>query len=452
MPRVTGSILNTNEVAYPTSYKMDSLVLRNHEGREIDISAIVTDFSVTESIYVPSIMLSVNVKDQVNLLEEFQLSGQESLRLKLSKRRMEDQEDTEVDRYFIVTEYPTYGKFPNHLQTYTIKAISDFAYRSKFKKISRAFSGDVKDFIRAVLEHDLGVDPENVHISDRDAYSASFVVPNLEPLDAISWVLRRTYDGTGSPWYMYETFNEGIFVEPQSEMVSRNAYYTYKEGKFFNRDPYTKEDYKERRERILSLASDLRMSKYIAGSSGAYGSTSEYIDISNKTRLKTKFNYTDEYPSMVWLNRGKNNLNPSFGFDQTPLSAFNQAQINYIPLNRKAFANHTNYHHGTFGGRINRAQSYLDNLDNITHDIKIAGDFGVSPGKVVGLELRKSIDPQAKVTGENSESDYSDPFDRALSGNYLVSSVVHKFEQEYFCEVRLKKDSVNITLDSDTFL
>lgn len=445
MPRILGTSLHTNEVGFPTSYKLDSIVLTNHSGASTDIQALVTDFSIVESIYNPSLLLTVNIKDQVNFLEEYQLSGQETVRVKLTKRRFDAPDATEINRTFQISEYPLYGKFPNHLQVYTLKGISEFAYLSRFKKISRAFRGDVRDFIMEVLTNadDLGYTQE-VYISDRDALNASFIVPNLNPLDAIYWVLRRSFDQTGSPWYCYETLDGGIRIEPQSEMVRQSIHRTYKEGTYFRHEPYTPEDYEEREERILSLSSDLKMSKYIAGANGAYASTSEYIDIATKTIRKSKFDYGKEYFSMKWLNEDANNLSPDFGFQEKPLSSFNQAQINYIPLNSTAYVGSTNYHAGTQDGRINRAQSYTDNLDNISHEIKIAGDFGINAGKVVELQLNKSVDPA--VTLKNSKaSENASNRDEALSGRHLVSSVSHNFGEEYFCELKVKKDSVSVT-------
>lgn len=441
MPRILGTSPETADVLFPTSYKLDTVELTNHTGTVVDIQALVTDLKVIESIYTPSLLLSLNIKDPVNFLEEFQLSGQERIRIKMSRQRFGTTVLEGIGHEFLVTEYPSYGKFPNHIQAYIIKAISPFAYLSKFKKISRAFTGDVKDFIRDVLELDLGYDPESIDISPKDALHASFIVPNLAPLDAISWVLRRCFDETGSPWYCYETF-DGIRIEPQSEMVRQSSYFKYTQGKLFTGNPYTESDYNQRKSRIVSIASDLRMSKYVSGASGAYASTSEYIDIATKTRSKKYFNYTNDYNQMAWLNPGKNNLSPKFGLEQKPLSDFRQAQINYIPTNSKSYANGQNYHSGTSDGRINRAQSYTDNLDNITHEMIVAGDFSINSGKVVELELPKSLDPS--VTANNPKANYTKPFDDVLSGRYLVTAVSHNFSEEYTCDVKVKKDSMSV--------
>lgn len=448
MPRIYGTSLNTNESAFPTSYKIDYINLVNHNGDVRDIQNIVTDFSIVESIYVPSIILNLNIKDTVNLLEEFQLSGQEQIDIRVSRRKsFGSTEESKIELTFICTEFPAYGKFNNYTQAYSIKGISRHAYASKFQKISRAFNGSAKEFVTDVLVNDLGYEDYLIYASERDTFSASFIVPNLAPLDAISWALRRSFDQAGSPWYCYETLSGGMAIVPQSELVSKEVWRTFREGKHFNHVPYTAEDYKERQERILSISSNLKLSKYIAGANGGYGSTSEYIDIAKKNRNAVKFDYQKFYEEMILLNDDQNNLNPDFGKDipgiEQSISKMNQAAINYIPTNSLAFPDGNNYHADTRAARINRAQSYLENLENVTHEIKVAGDFGLAAGKIVELVLTKSIDPN--VTVKNSQNpNVSDRSDRALSGKHLVTSVVHNFAEEYYCEMKVKKDSVTV--------
>ena len=77
--------LGTNEIRVPSAYVIDSIMLSNHNGRIIDIQKIVTDFTITESIYHPGLILSMNVKDVVNFMEEFKLTGHETITVNLSR-------------------------------------------------------------------------------------------------------------------------------------------------------------------------------------------------------------------------------------------------------------------------------------------------------------------------------------------------------------------------------
>lgn len=444
MPNIKGTSINSNQVAVPTSYKLDYINLVNHNGDTRDIQALVTDFSITESIYMPGLMFSMNVKDPVNFMEEFQLSGQERIDVKVVRARgFQSTEEDKIDLSFYVTEYPVFAKFSNYVQVYSIKGISEHVYHSKFKRVSRAWKSSAKNLVHSILSDDLGYAPEWIYVSEKGMMDVPLIVPNLAPIDAIAWILRRSFDEDGSPWYCYESLEGGMNIVPQSELVRGDIWRTFKEGKFFTAEPFTAQDYQERQERILTVASNLRMSKYIAGANGAYSSKSVYVDIGKKRVGEWRFNYLDDYDEMTWLNPDKNNLDPDFGFNGKSLATMHDASINYIPTNSMAYQNGKNYHSGTSDGRINRAQSYLENMDNVTHELKVAGDFGLSAGKVVDLRLMKSIDPSVAVKNTR----YSTPsgrFDESLSGRHLITSVIHNFGEEYFCDLKVKKDSVTV--------
>ena len=63
MPNVSNIALNTSEALLPTAYSLQQVMFKNHAGREFDIRALVTSLSLTESLYTPSVLLSLDVKD-----------------------------------------------------------------------------------------------------------------------------------------------------------------------------------------------------------------------------------------------------------------------------------------------------------------------------------------------------------------------------------------------------
>ena len=435
--------LNSAEALIPTAYSIQEIIFRNHSGRELDLKALITDFSITESIYRPSLLLSMNVKDPVNIMEELQISGQETIRVTLARKPYgEDIEDL-VSLNFIVTEYPIFGRFANRLQVYSLRGVSPHAYVSELKKVSRAFSGTIQDFVSEVLKDDLGISDDMMEISAASTAFISFIVPNMAPLDAIHWAIRRAYDQAGSPFYFYQRLDGVIVLESQAEMVSRDAYKEYKDGKFFQfdqtGDTSIKKDYAERSLRILSMASDVRMSKYGSIPGGAYGSRSEYLDLSTKTMNKSAFRYESEFNTMIWTYKNPV-VSPNFKPDNpnNSLSQFPDSLVNYISTNKHAFEN-PNYHSTTERAILNKAQSYIENMDSISHDITIAGDFKLSAGKMVSLKIPPAIDPSVNIKNSKISNDIQR--DNYFSGKYLVTSIVHNFAEDYKIDMKIKRDS-----------
>lgn len=451
MPDIKNISFNSSEALLPTAYSLQEVTFTNHAGKQFNLKALVTDLTITESVYRPGLLLSLNVKDPVNTLEEFQMTGQEKIFISLARKPYGSKEEVKIQLNFIVTEYPLFGRFGSRLQVYSIRGVTPHAFSSELKRVSRAFSGDARTFIKNVLIRDLNVDEKDIVISNKASKLVNFIVPNLPPLDAIHWVLRRCYDEAGSPFYFFQKLDGKIYLLSQSDMVSQEPYSEYKDAKFFQHnqsgDKSLQKDYDQRARRILSLASDVRMSKYEAIPKGAYASTSQYVDLATKSSSKSSFVYSKEFGRMTWIDP-----NPviSSGFNPEPdkktLSDFSQSMLNFISINSMSHDVGVNYHDVTRSGVLNRAQSYMENLDNISHDISVAGDFKINAGITVDLILPPALDPE--VTEKNSVAKNDFKKDNYFSGKYLVTSVVHNFSTEYTVNAKVKRDTLPFKLSS----
>lgn len=485
--------LNTNESRVPEAYTIDSIMLRNYVGDIWDIQKIVTDFTITESIYHPGLVLSLNIKDVVNFMEEHRLTGHETITVNLSRKSFRSEAaskdkttypeiDQSVSHLFYIAEYPLYGKFDNRVQVYTLKGVSKHLYLSKFKKISRAYTGNIANFIKDVFETDLDVDSKNIILSKQASPPVSFIVPNLAPIDAIQWAIRHCYDSHGSPWYFYETLQGKIIIESHKDVSDRakeTEYRQFREGKMFSEQTGTLADFHERASRILNLTSDIRMSKYLAGANGAYGSKSVYTDIFNKSIDVQEFNYKKEFSGMPKIGTYSalserfyperiepaniftvdmggadltGNYNVTSFYDQFKdiksgaftISKFSDANINYVPVNSGAYGTTgANYHNPTRNKVINIAQSVNENLDMMIHDFSVAGDLELNCGKIVLLSISPAVDPGAKRMNGGIFNAEHDEF---FTGKYIVASIIHKFAETYFCDVRVKTDSLSNNL------
>ena len=84
-------------------------------------------------------------------------------------------------------------------------------------------------------------------------------------------------------------------------------------------------------------------------------------------------------------------------------------------------------------------------LDTYEHDLKLNGDFGLNPGRKVKLQIPKAIDPTIYKEYSGKSAIYL--YDEVISGTYLVTSVIHSFEDnEYYSNVRVKRDSLSLKL------
>lgn len=436
----------------PGSYKIKSIKLFTHTGDDFLIQNVVTKLIITESIYSNTLMCKLSVRDTTNMIENLPLIGQERIEIQLEHKPLSSKTQiAKIDLEFYVTEYPLYGRSnEKHIQSFSFSGISKHAYISRFKKISRAVDGLTSDGISNIVSSDLG--------------SSSFVMNNppiskfkgtintQTPLDAIEWLRKKTYDDNKAPYYFFQTLNGDVNLSSHTELVEQPVYYNYYSTRGFNHVPNTEEDYLERKQRILEITSDLRLGKIFQAIDGAYASENFYLDVGTKTFTSTEFSYSGktiegekntppEPPARVGLDPvnslgRKSSISSNFLIDNAPINENYQSHHEYVSTNAFAFGDtEKNYNEmKKESGGITKA--YVENLESITHDLKLFGDYELNAGKVIDINLPRATEP-----------DIQEGIDKHLSGKYLITSSIHTFENgEYFTQVKVKRDSFTINL------
>lgn len=436
----------------PGSYKIKSIKLFTHTGDDFLIQNVVTKLIITESIYSNTLMCKLSVRDTTNMIENLPLIGQERIEIQLEHKPLSSKTQiAKIDLEFYVTEYPLYGRSSEkHIQSFSFSGISKYAYISRFKKISRAVDGLTSDGISNIVSSDLG--------------SSSFVMNNppiskfkgtintQTPLDAIEWLRKKTYDDNKAPYYFFQTLNGDVNLSSHTELVEQPVYYNYYSTRGFNHVPNTEEDYLERKQRILEITSDLRLGKIFQAIDGAYASENFYLDVGTKTFTSTEFSYSGktiegekntppEPPARVGLDPvnslgRKSSISSNFLIDNAPINENYQSHHEYVSTNAFAFGDtEKNYNEmKKESGGITKA--YVENLESITHDLKLFGDYELNAGKVIDINLPRATEP-----------DIQEGIDKHLSGKYLITSSIHTFENgEYFTQVKVKRDSFTINL------
>ena len=438
MNNVSKNVLGGKSVV-PSAFKIGEILLTNHEGEEVDIQNIVVKTIITESVYSNTLVCKLSIRDENNLLQDFSLVGQEKVQIKMVSRTGND--DKKINLTFYITEYPLYGRGRNErVQAWSVSGISEHAYFSQFKKISRSVNGVTSDAIDNIISSDLKCD--KLIIGDKPITTFQGIINTQTPLSAVEWLRKKTYDDHQSPYYLYETLQGKIHLKSQAELVAQKPYYEYIDIKGFNYDAYTKEDYLERKSRILDITSDLKMGKIFQAMSGAYASENFYLDIANKTFTSTKFSYDISDNSL----EKKPPISTKSTIDNEPINAKYQSHYEYVSTNASAYGSIQKNYNEIKKNSGGRTKAFTENMESMSHDIKLFGDFELNAGTVIQIKIPKSVDPQ--VQKDVLRSNEYGSFDEHLSGNYLITSAIHTFENgEYFTDLRIKRDSFSIVID-----
>lgn len=413
----------------PTSYEVTAVTLYSNSGVEWNIKEIVAKIEIYESLYTASIEATLGIADAVTFLEQAKITGNEKIILKVQQARSE--QGDEVKRKFelelYIAEVMNYSRVQQGMQVYEFVCFSKHMYNNSFSRINRYFKGTIGNLVKTIVERDLEIEPHFINTSSKGIIEG--IYPRMRPITAINWLMRNAFEDN-TPYYFYETAFNGVNFNSYKNLLTQELYRTYNYRPSFRKPQQSPDSYEEIVSRIRSFSSQFNMSKLASISEGAYASTIHELDIAKKKYSVSQTGY----------DQVKQTLNQFKPFSEEPKfkdKAFKDAyeSLHYFVSTN---SNVRNYH-SVLNPSLNTRQSYLENIDLMTETLEIAGDFELTCGKIIGLDIPRASDVAAlDLEGK----------DKVLSGNYLVTSIVHRFgESEYTMNVVCQKDSFIMDLE-----
>jgi len=425
----------------PDGYDLYSILVTLSNGNIADIKGLVNEIEIIESLQQSSIQVIMRLYDGTNFLENSHLMGGEKVNIKIRRTANTDEPFYESRDQFDVEVYIAAITGHNNpkpgLQAYNLECISEHAMISNTKGLNRSFNGIIGQLVNNIFVNDLGLQPgidfETENISD-STDQIKGIYPNLTPLEALTW-LTRNASNDGTPYFLYETIQEGLQFKSYNDMIKEPLYRSYNDATFYQSTPNTPAHYAELQKKILNLSSDLNRSIYDSIGNGSYTSRLHTVDIGTKKYKQTQFVYNNTYRVDKNIPFSKN-----IQLDNKKITEFTTNKEYFVSLNSKAFSKDMNYHKPATNSLLQK-QSYYNNLSFMGLDIEIYGDFQICVGSKVGVIIPKPDKGEAsgrKVT------------DKYIGGSYIVTSLSHLFSPtDYRCSVGLQKDSVGFDIDSD---
>ena len=468
------NIDNAGKRTVPSAYRLKSISIQNYRGDEKFIENLVVSFTITESLYSPTLLFEASIKDSVNFFESFPLTGQESLAVNIAYKEHDSDIEKEIDLFFFITEYPTYGRAPKNenVQVYKIKGISEQVYISSQKKVSRAYEyQNTADIIMNLLERDCNLTFSDFTVSGDPISQCRHIFNWQSPMLAIELMRSRTFDIHGSPFYFYQDLSGGYQLVSHAAIASDEqnpVYRTYYSVTNFKGEAGSEADYKERATRIISCSSNLKMAKLDQARRGAFASQTWALDYTTKTYEGQQYNYVKADPESkgkyIWNTRITENalestpvistshiISKGRGEGVAQMAGFDMANVEYIAKNSGAYKDtilDDDETASTINDLANESIHHLNAFralaNTYSHDITLYGDFSLNPAKKIELKFPKAIAPEDR----KDILDDDDIYDNKLSGKYFITSVQHKFEAgEYYSQVRVKRDSMSVAME-----
>lgn len=442
MPKLT-SKTDGNRSVSPAGYELYSVSITLNNGNVSRIDELVQTIEIVESLQTSSIQVIMRLFDGSNYLEESHLSGGEKVNIKL--RRTENLKESfsksrnRFDIEVYIAAIVGHSRPKPGLQAYNIECLSKQALISNTKKLNRSFNGNIGQLVSNIFTNDLQLKTEEDFILSNLSDSSDIIkgiYPNLSPLETLSW-LTRNASNDGTPYFLYETIQEGMQFRSYNDIINDDLYRSYNDASFSTTQTNTPGAYNEEQRKILNMSSDLNRSMYDSINSGAYSARLHTLDIATKNYKQSDFNYNNTYSMNEHVPFSTN-----IQFDDNSIDKYTTNKQYYVSLNSRAFSQDISYHKPAVTSLMSK-QSYFENLGFMGLDIELNGDFNLTVGKKVNIIVPKAKNDITQMTGGKLSV-----IDKYIGGVYIVASISHFFSpNDYKCNLGLQKDSLSFDLD-----
>lgn len=433
------NINNSNQAnaIRPGSYTVNKVHLftnLNSPEQYIDLTVVSQNITITESIFSMGVTLDVAVADATGILEGFKIMGNEKVEINISRTDVVSKEKKEYDLSLRIANIGDYSRHKESMQIFTLTCVSDYVYNNNLITLTNKFAGSIGESIKKICEKQLHISADKLELNSQTG-NANGIYPRLRPLSAIKWLLKNITDSK-TPFFFYERISDNkIVLESYKQMIDKDLFDTYVYRPYLKADESKgvpgEETYEEERKKIYRLSSDLNVSQLTSISDGCYGSTLHTLDIANKSYNTFEYNYNRTEK----LN-DNDSLSDNMKLLDKPIKEFTKGKNFFISKNSLAFGENLNNYSGTIEPSYLDSHSYLKNLNTLTIDAKISGDFDLKLGDKIAVNINRA--------GSDSKED---PIDKYLSGNYIIAKIVHEFKEKYSMVLTLKKDSFMESID-----
>lgn len=448
----------------PSAYKVERFLITNQSGKTMDIANLVTSFTIVEEIFSPVVVLNARIRDNINFFEDFGISGQEMIYVKLSKHDwLESDTDTStIELNLTVKEYPNYEKSSETLdaQEYNLIAISEYAYLSALQRISRSIHGNTVANIEKIFVNDLNVKSDLID-SPNSKYPCvtnfDGVITIQSPLKATEWIRNKAFDNKGAPFFIFTSISKGkIKIKSWSSMIDDDNFYpykgfSYKLKAFSDSQPLTKSSYAERMEQILGLRSNIKLDKLQQATMGGFANKVQVTDFGVKTFTEKLFGIDrDKMVMDNRLYRDTQNFKYSewgqaFGFlsgsSKSTHMKYDVSKMHDASISQISTVSGSNNASSVFSDHMNTAKSYLANMESESHEIIVYGDFRLNPGRKIKIEIPKAANIDEYNEKINPKIDKPE-LDLRLSGEYVIAVAAHTFANGiYSTRVKIIRDN-----------
>jgi hypothetical protein len=428
---------NDERIRFAGEVKVEKALLHKSQGGMFqNIMNQIAGIVIYEDIFSPFLSGHVMIKDTLDLVNLFPLTGQEFIELEISTPTLDD--ETKLKFTAVVYKMSEREILGDKAVFYKLHFTSLESLINVNKKVSRAYRGNIGEIVQDILtdRYD-GLETEKGVFIEPTTKDHQYVSNFWSPLENINYLTRQATNKDGAKYVFFEN-RDGFYFITLESLYDQESYHE------FTMDKYTRdslgdgtkdvknvgEDYK----RILSLSIETGFDYIARLKSGMFASRQISYDLFTKKYTVKDFNMADDFPELK-------NLNPHIGISQTNIARNAAAQMTYIKTS-KIFADFDKYEGDTSDYaqfQKHKALSAMANLNTLIITVPGRVDYTAGMKVKVTLPLMNPLNPE--------DTDYTD---KRFSGYYIISAINHNIgKKQHECTMELISDSLQMSADGD---
>lgn len=385
-------------------YELITMSIKSHNGFVMDLRQVMASLEIYEDIYSTSMTARLGIVTTEDLVTVLPIIGQEEVIISVDHPGGRKQ----IDLHMVVHKIVGFER--DNMSTKFILELVTLDYILNFQtKISQYFEGPSSDIASQVLSLMGASKPVSAVSSDDEQ---KIVIPNFTAFRTCNWMTEKAYKGDSANYVFYESKDNYVF-SPLSELVLASPKIEYKaQPPNLDGDP----NFEDKIIQSYTLKSSFDVVQNIL--SGMYNSRAITVDLITRSFKDISYSFWDEYQNVPHLTN-----NPLFDISGQG-TQYNPANLYVLPEN--PFLTYNNKETNL------KRRSQLQLFNNLKMDLTVFGDTELGSGDTVNLTF-----PIFNPLSDGAANNY-------LSGNWLVTAVKHRFEQEaYYIDMECVRDSTD---------
>ena len=380
-------------------YKLQECKIVSSRGVVADIDTKVISFQIYENLFSQSLIASMTIIDNTNMVMKLPIIGQEFVILKVENPGIGEIDFT--NNVFAVTNVKTRQDVSNDTQIYDISLVSTESLKNSRTRVSKSYNGSVSEIVTNILRDENLIDTNKDIYVDNTSGSRKFVAPNIRPFRFIRNLTREatSEEFESSPHYffyenckgfqfrcldgLYKRAVNGVFVADNESIINGE-----------NKSPSgdIEKDYR----RILQFSVSRTNDTLLTTMGGMLGSNLIKYNIFHKNYQTYDFDYFTNFKRFGRIDKNPIYNNTSIDVRRNNLGSFPNSKIHLHPTSNDGLNETTHYDSDTgYHFKDNSAEQWLQSARSkalelnggMNVQLKVHGYSEIAVGDMVSLEL-----------------------------------------------------------------